>query len=488
MRPTKEERKKRSINKVSKVWALLFLASTIAFGYTVFWADFLPTEYQIAIYVGIGIIWLLLFPPLFSWRFKKGRKIIAMVFATIFILGYGAGAYAQIKASNFISDINAVSNKEETFVLVTNKDFEYKNPSDMAGGSIYVYNYNSITQRQAEKRLDRLVDVNYLYGDDVDAMLKSVADKQIDGVLLNQSDFDKVKSGVSGSGNLTILETFKIKGEDAKADKVDVSKDSFNVLISGMDTDGDVRTLSRSDVSMIMTVNPRTRHILLTSIPRDTLVPLETQTGAKVQDKLTHTGFYGIGKTIDGVEGLLNIDINYYVKVNFSTVKELVNAIGGIDINSDQAFTAGEAAGNGVSYDFGEGMNHVDGAQALAFARERSAFLDGDLQRIKNQQIVLEAVFKKITNPRILATSYGRILDSIEDYMETNMPEDDIRTLIKVQLKSLGSGWTIEKQSLDGYMDMAMTYSDPTTPLSVIIADEDSINHTKWEIDSVMDE
>ena len=169
--------------------------------------------------------------------------------------------------------------------------------------------------------------------------------------------------------------TAKKKAEDA----VDVTSKPFNIYISGMDTTGKITEEARSDVNMIITVNPKTHKVLMTSIPRDYLV--ELQNGEK--DKLTHTGLMGIDETTSDVEDLLGIKINYYVKVNYNTLKDLVNSIGGITINSDKAFISYIG-----KYRFVEGENQLDGAKALAYARERHAYSDGDNHRVRNQQEV----------------------------------------------------------------------------------------------------
>lgn len=232
------------------------------------------------------------------------------------------------------------------------------------------------------------------------------------------------------------------------AKQVDVVSKPFNLYITGIDQWDSEKgyDLERSDVNMIVTVSPQTRKILLTSIPRDTYIALHT---SGQMDKLTHTGVYGVDETIYSVEEWLGIDLNYYVKANFSAVVDVINAMGGVDVYSDREFRP-------VKRDWWlckKGWNHMNGKQALAFARERKAYEGEDSQRVENQQKVVKAMLDKLLTSSTLLTSYGDILDAAGDSMETNMPVEDMQALIKMQLADLGT-WEIETQKVMGEYDM----------------------------------
>ena len=246
-----------------------------------------------------------------------------------------------------------------------------------------------------------------------------------------------------------------------------MTEETFNVYISGIDTYGSIDKVSRSDVNMIMTVDPANKKILLTSIPRDTYVTLHSY-GAK--DKLTHSGIYGIDETVQTVEDWLGIDINYYLRVNFTTLEDVVNVIGGIDVYSEYSFKS--AVGN---YSFVKGMNHLNGEAALCFARERYAFASGDLQRVKNQQLVIEGIINKLMSNKSLLIKYPQLLGAVKDHIKTNMQDNDISSLVKMQLNDM-TGWDIQMQSITGTGDMRVTYSGGSGRLSVIIPDENSVS------------
>lgn len=265
--------------------------------------------------------------------------------------------------------------------------------------------------------------------------------------------------------------TAKKKAEDA----VDVTSKPFNIYISGMDTTGKITEEARSDVNMIITVNPKTHKVLMTSIPRDYLV--ELQNGEK--DKLTHTGLMGIDETTSDVEDLLGIKINYYVKVNYNTLKDLVNSIGGITINSDKAFISYIG-----KYRFVEGENKLDGAKALAYARERHAYSDGDNHRVRNQQEVLKAIVKKLTGSTTLLTRYNKILKYLAPTMEMNLTRAEVKALVKFQLGK-NPKWKFESNSLEGFDAFSTVYSAGNQQLYVMKPDEESIKKARQKIKEI---
>ena len=242
----------------------------------------------------------------------------------------------------------------------------------------------------------------------------------------------------------------------------DITNEAFNVLISGIDqwTVEKGYDLERSDVNMIVTVCPQTRKILLTSIPRDAYVPLH-RTGT--MDKLTHTGIYGIDETINTITDWTGIPMDYYVKVNFNACVHIVDAIGGIDVKSPKKFKSKISR-----YRYKKGWNHLNGKQALYYARERAAFKGEDQLRVKNQQQVMEAVLKKVLSSSTLLTSYGEIMKTLGDEMETNMPQSDIEALIRMQLTDLGT-WDIQSQRMSGDYEMEIVASmDPSNKYQVL--------------------
>ncbi|MBQ6388054.1 MAG: LCP family protein [Mogibacterium sp.] len=260
--------------------------------------------------------------------------------------------------------------------------------------------------------------------------------------------------GVFGLGTYYMGSTYamlaSISGNndsEVPAGQLDVTKESFNIYITGIDQWASEKgyDLERSDVNMIVTVCPLTRKILLTSIPRDSYVELYH---VPEMDKLTHTGIYGVEETIKTVEKWLGLDLNYYVKMNFSAVRDIINAMGGIDVYSPVAFKTSL-----WGYNIEKGVNHMTGKKALYFARERKAFEGKDSIRVENQQRVVKACIDKMTTSTVLLTKYGDIMKAAGRNLSTNMTTDDMSRLVKMQLQDLGT-WDVQMQKIEGEYDM----------------------------------
>lgn len=266
----------------------------------------------------------------------------------------------------------------------------------------------------------------------------------------------------------------------ASAQRVDVTEDPFNVYITGIDqwTVEKGMDLERTDVNMIMTINPKTRKIVLTSIPRDAYVPLH-RTGT--MDKLTHTGIYGVDETLNTIKDWTGLDMNYYVKVNFSACVHIVDAMGGVDVYSPVAFDSAIS-----KYKFKKGVNHLNGHKALYFARERKAFNAEDQLRVRNQLRLIKAMLNKLMSSSTLLTSYGDLMEAISNDMETNMPQEDIQSLVKMQLSDL-SNWDIQMQRMSGKYDLEVVASmDASNKYQVLKVSEKTFQNCMTGIDKVM--
>ena len=248
-------------------------------------------------------------------------------------------------------------------------------------------------------------------------------------------------------------------------------------MISGIDTYGDISQTSRNDVNIVATVNPNTNEILLTSIPRDYYVKLHGTEG--YNDKLTHASYYGINMAVTTIEDILDIDINYYVKVNFTTVVDLVNERGGVDVYADQAINKWKDC------PIKEGYNHLNGNCALKFSRERHSYIDGDRHRGRNQQEVIKAIFTKLTSGSTILTEYTTIINVLDGKFATNIDMNEVTDFIKYELNDL-KDYTIINTQLDGYGSMGPTYSYPYQDLWIMIPYEDTITNAKNLINKML--
>ncbi len=308
--------------------------------------------------------------------------------------------------------------------------------------------------------------------DGVADMVQGLYDKEVDAILLNTSYRDLIGDEFATFADDTkVLESVEYSTEisvteDAEAKNADITKEPFIVYMSGIDTYGDVAEKSRSDVNILAVVNPTTKQILLVTTPRDLYVQLPFE--GEPYDKLTHAGIYGINCSIKTLEDLYGVNIDHYIRMNFTGFMSIVDALGGVDVYSDQAFT-----GEVYHHSFEKGYNHVDGKGALSFVRERHSFENGDYQRQRNQLEMVRAVVNKICSPAIL-TSYASLMNSIKDAFKTDISSEDLAALVKMQLND-GADWNIETYGVSGVGARRTTYSMGSRSLYVALQDADSI-------------
>ena len=480
-------RKKASILSrfFSRLLWVIALIVTIFFGYTLFKLNMLPIKYYLII-LGIMFVFLFIIGAIVL-RKRLGKTVtsivafITVVYITIFLFG----ALKIDDTITFMEKNLGIKVETNLYYVLVNNDSEYEKIKDIKGETVYSYK-DSEDMERVESGLLQKVKVAIEYRDSIYDMLQDITiDKNII-VYVNSGTYDVMTQNSEGySKKVRILDSVEIKTKkDEEENNINVTNTPFVILINGVDTRTDyLPSRSLSDVNMLMAVNPNTHEILLLSIPRDYYLTIPGTNGAK--DKLTHTGTIGgVNTTIATLEDTFGIDVSYYVRVNFNFVSNLVDAVGGIDIYNDQPYTFSCWAESecyfepGVTYD-------VSGRCALAFARERYAYDTGDRHRIQNQQQVLEKLFNKNTSSKTLITSYSDILNSLNGTFETNLSNDDISKLVKMQIKDMPD-WTIYQYSVDGYGDSAYTYSYPNQELYVMVPDGDTINEAISKLNNIL--
>lgn len=326
---------------------------------------------------------------------------------------------------------------------------------------------------KAIEELNKLVSINIVESDSVQTMGENLMANKVDSILLSSVHKTTLDEDLEGfRDSVKVLKTLKVKVKTESGGithpDIDISEHPFVVFISGSDSYGNIAARSRSDVNMIATVNPNTHEVLLTSIPRDYYVQLHNTTGYK--DKLTHAGMYGVNMSINTISDFMGIDIDYYFKVNFSTLVKLIDAIGGVDVYSDKQFVPWTNRRLVIK----KGVNHMNGEMAIAFARERKTYLEGDRHRIQNQQDVLSAIVKKVSNSTVLINKYSTILNSISSTFDTNVDGKDIQKFAKLQIDEMPS-WTIKNYNLNGSDSSDYTYSCGKQKLYVMIPDDETV-------------
>lgn len=479
----KKDKRKRSKNK--GIWffrtiAIISIIIFIVFGIMLYVLDMIPFKYLIIFYIVFGLLYLYLFITSFPKKIKNKFRISSCVFLILFGTIFGIGIKYLNDTMDFVGVISKDLFQKEVYYVMTLDDSKYKNIKDLDGKSIGIY--SSKNGEEAIKLLDKKIKSTSKEYKNVVELFEDLQDNKIDAVLINESTKNLLDTDLADM-ELKLKEIYKVYVSIEKTDivkVVDITKKPFNIYVAGGDAYGSIDNVTNTDVNMIITVDPINRKVLLTSIPRDYYVNLPSF-GNDAYDKLTHAGYYGIEESVKAIENLLDIDINYYVKVNFSTIEGVIDAIKGVDVYSDYSFN--ECA-YGI-YHFNKGMNHLNGKQALAFARERKSFSDGDIQRVKNQQKVLTAIIDKVTSSTTLVTNFSQILDSVGNSFSTNMETKSINRFIKMQLNDM-RGWSIESQNLVGTDLYTYTYTYPNLQLYVMKQDENSIAMSKNKINKYL--
>ena len=478
-----KKRSRKKINIISIIVYFIMVIISITLIGTIINLNVIPDKYLIP-----GIIFYLIIVFLFSSvmikkKFKKWIKIVFIILSLIIICISVFGMFYLNKTLNFMNNIKADNYQIEYYDIVVPINSEYEELIDLNGINIGIYDNTSENYSKAIDKLKKLVKSNQKKYNNYTEASEALLNNEIDALLISTSYKNLMDDIIEGfSKKIKTIYTIEIKfKKNIKASDVNIAKDSFNLYISGIDEYGDISATSRSDVNMIVTVNPKTHKILLTSIPRDYYVQLHGTSGYR--DKLTHAGFYGIDMSIHTIQDLFDIKFDYYLRVNFTTLINLVDAIGGIDIYSDASFVAWTDRSCYIQ----QGNIHLDGRCALAFSRERYSYIDGDRHRVKNQQDVLMAIANKALSSRTLITKYTKILESMSDSFETNIPKNNIYELINKQLENMPS-WEFINNSVNGHDASGPTYSSGEQELYVMEPDMNTVEEAKVKILEIYNE
>jgi cell envelope-related function transcriptional attenuator common domain len=479
----KKNTKKKKQSKVYIIIGGLLLLLSVIFTIYIGKINILPMKYFTpAIVIVVGVSVTLSLVMIFSK--KKSIKFISTGISIIFIFGLSYIFYSAFNTMDILKGMN-INYKSHNYSVIVNKNSGYNDIKDIKNKSVGYYDNAAKGLDESLEKLREKVKVNYKKYSNLEELAKDLLDGKIDAILLEDSyrailnDKEEAKEDLKDFLDKTkVIYSFEIKFETEKIVKdINVTKDTFAVYISGIDTYGSISSVSRSDVNMVIVVNPTTHQILMISIPRDYYVQLHGTTGYK--DKLTHAGIYGVETSVKTLEDLLSMDINYYVKVNFTSLIKIVDSIGGVDVYSKYSFTSKD------KYKYTKGYNKVNGVQALSFVRERKSLPGGDRQRAKNQQAMIDAIFRKGISPSIII-NYNSLLKSLEGSFVTNMASDRLISLIKKQLDESAS-WSLTSYSLDGTDAREYTYSYSGGTLYVMKPDESTIITAKDLIKQVYD-
>lgn len=473
----KKKSNKNNLLSFRKYLCIFIVILSVIVSGLVYFINVFPLEYFLVFISLIIIIDLVVISLLLS----KGhiKNIIGGFLALILIVIMTLGINYGLNTMNFLKSFGFSNYKTESYSILVLKSSKAKSINDLNNKTIgYLPNNNNEGLSKVVGKIKKKINYTEKINEDVGNLITSLIKEKVDAIILDDARLDILKEENNEEYNL--LKKIDSLSVDVKSEKigkeVDVTNSSFNIYVSGIDTYGSINKVSRSDVNILITVNPVTKEILLTNIPRDYYVKLHKN---GEYDKLTHAGIYGIDESINTLEDLFDTKINYYVKVNFTSLVDIVDALDGITVNSPYSFVSQDG------YSYVKGDNIIDGKKALSFARERKSFKEGDRTRGENQQRVLTALINKAMSPKII-TNYTNLLTSLKGKFVTNISDEDITKLIKMQLKN-NSSWTIKSISVNGTDAMDYVYSYNKTKLYVMKPDYETVNNAKEQIKKVQD-
>ncbi|MGO5054889.1 LCP family protein [Holdemanella porci] len=441
------------------VLSIVLVATAGIMVYEILKLEILPSNILMPVILVIILFSLILLLLINFCAHGLATKIIFSFLVILISVAYGLGDYYLYSTASTLNTVTEQAAKSKNTVsLIVMAESTKEDVQDINGSKIGVL--TNINKEGTKKSLNDISKQNIGYStekfDNVPAMLQALYEGQVDAIILNEayrSNVSEIENYENFNNETKVIHqtVYYTKEANNSLAVSDITSKPFTILITGNDSFGALDEVSRSDVNMIVTINPLTSTILMTSIPRDAFVTEVCDDYAcnyGVEDKLTHTGIYGADTTKDTLENLLDIDINYIFRVNFSSMIDIVDALGGIDIDVAEGMAVSRFYSDSTLEGVHEGQNHLNGKRALAYSRERKAYLDGDVQRARNQQQVLQAMFKKASSPEII-TKYSNILKVVGKAFDTNMTTKEITSFIKYQLQASPS-WKFEQYVLKG--------------------------------------
>lgn len=482
----KTSTKMKTSKLIGYILAAVQAAASVIMVVMVLMLDMLPMKYMLPIILVLVFLWAVVFVS----QLKAKKKAIAgKVFSVFMSLVLIIGSFYVFKANGAVKKISGGEYKIDSIVVAVRKDDKAESIEEAAD---YVFGV------QYKLKGDNIRDAVTTINDELESEIavqeynslneqaQSLFVGNVNAIIYNEGYTGILEETFEGySESVKIIYTHSIKTLlENDVSEVDVTDNTFSVFLSGIDVYGPIETNSRSDVNIVVTVNTKTHQVLLITTPRDFYVELPGISGG-MRDKLTHAGIYGVDASIATLSQLYDVDIDFYARVNFTSLMEIVDVLGGVDVYSEYAFVTSDDTnwGMGEALNVQQGYNTFNGKQALMFSRERINIPGGDNQRGKNQQAVITAIIKKMVSPSMLINANG-LINSVSGNVETSMSQDQIQELIKSQLAE-GGAWNIYSVAAYGADSSEVCFSGGDMPLSVIWPDEASVNEIKTLVDRV---
>ena len=463
----------KKLNIILNIIAIIFL---LLISISITELNILPGKYyypMIGLLLIIGILFVL---SIFKNN-KKTLLIISIINSIIISIISFLGIIYLNSTNKLLDNISFIKEKSIYYIIVK-KDSDYKELSDLDNKNLAIIENSSSNYQKALKEVNKKININTIKYKNINTIASDLVAGKVDSILLN-SNSKRILDDIlkDFKNNTRVVDKVVIYVKRGKSTVIN-SNEPFNVLISGIDTAGDINSVSRSDVNIVMTVNPKNHEVLLTNIQRDMQVQLHGTTGIK--DKLTHAGIYGIDMSRQTIEDFLDTKIPYYIRVNFDSLVKVVDTIGGVDIDNDVAF-------KGYTRNFEVGKLHLNGKEALEYARERKKMPSGDYTRGLHQEKIMEAIISKVTTSKKILNNYSKFTSVLDEFIQTNIPSSTIKFYVREQLDTMPKWNVISRAVESSGSALIETYSMPGMNLYVAFPDEKSVKTSSRIINEMLD-
>lgn len=445
----------------------------------ILYLNMLPVKFFIPICLVVLVLCAVAFLMAFGGKkIRAAGKLISLFMVIVSMIGI----YYVSKVNDTIDKVVGENTKVDVinvYVMKADEAEDIKDAKDYSFGIMGVLDRANTDKTIAniEKQVGKEISTEEYEG--YLQLVQALYDGEVQAIILNEAYVAQIVDNEEYASFETVT---KVLHNDSHETQLDVDKDKnvndnvFAVYISGIDVTGKISKTSRSDVNIVAVINPDTRQVLLLNTPRDYYVPLAMN---GIEDKLTHAGIYGVDESMATLEELYDTELDYYFRINFTGFEKMIDALGGIEINSEYAFTTHHG-----KYKIKKGLNTMDGHKALCYARERYAFSDGDNQRGRNHMAIIEAVIDKATSTAIL-NDFNALMASLEDSFQTSMSSKQLSSLVRMQLDEGGS-WNIVSYAVSGEGGYMPVYSMSSIPY-VTIPDYTTVDIAKQLIKMVYD-
>lgn len=466
--------------KIGYVLSSIQLIVSIIFSALLVYINMLPP----LLLCGILLLLIILITFSFSTQMTKRLRMVGKITAVIISILLAFGTYYLATASGALAKMTGNKTKKDEVSVIVLKNDPAKTLSDVTG---YTFGISKTVDRSnTDKAIENIkkltgTTISYKECKDYHAMVDALMKGKVKAIIFNEANRSTIEEDFADfSDDTKVITTFTFTTKLTNSSNVKVTKEPFIVYLSGNDQTGDVAATGRTDVNICAVVNPDKKTILLVSTPRDAYVELKDPSGsipAGSMDKLTHSGNFGIDVSMATLNNLYGIKIDHYVMLNFTGFIKIVDALGGVTIDSDASFTA-------IDGDvYKKGTQKMNGKRALNYARERKAFSDGDLARNRHQTQVLSAIINKMMSPAILS-NYSQLMDGVSGAFRTSFESKDISSLVKMQLNDNAS-WKILSYNVGGTSTSKYTYSISSRMVSSVILNETDVANAKKLIKGV---